>query len=69
MAACGRSDEDQTTKIKEEVGLQREEIKHFWRKILSSLRFSSVLDSIRHGLRQVNHESFQENIWKLPLEH
>ena len=43
--------------------LKREEIKHFWRKISSFLWFSCVLDSIAHGLRQVNHESLQENVW------
>ena len=45
-----------------------DEIKHFWRKILSSLRFSCIIDSSVHGLRQVNHESLQENVWKSPLE-
>ena len=45
----------------------REEIKRFWRNILSSSWFSCFLDLIPHSLKQDNHESLQENDQNLPL--
>ena len=44
------------------------EVKYFWRKMLSSSRFSCVLDSILHGLRQVNHKHCEKTLRNRPMK-